>query len=117
MEQMALFKDQRPEPKPKTSCLNRSGYYVVFETGDRPVIWGIGKSEKQAIEDALREVKGCKDMFIDDFLDMLDAIKNKKLVITKCSRKIYKTVCEFGGAIDFKYKPDIGVFLPDEVKK
>lgn len=43
-----------------------SGYLAVGDDGMRPVVWGIGKTHNEAIEDARRELSAAHDGH-DDF--------------------------------------------------
>ena len=112
--QLGLFGEQIDLTKPQKAKYKRLTHYAVVELGPDSCVWGVGKSRQTAISDAAAACVEYPGIDIDDADDFSTAIQAGEMVVTRCTRRLFKKVCTYGGEIDFAMVQGAGVFLPIE---
>jgi hypothetical protein len=116
--QLGLFGGEEPVPEKKID--SRLTHWAVVEeetSHQKGVIWGVGNTRKEAIDDAAPHLIIHPDVDISDFADMEESIREGGLLVTRCTRKLSREVTSsFGGLVDFVLVSGAGAYLPEEVK-
>ena len=88
-----------------------------YPNGSDPCVWGIGETRDLAIKDTLQSFGYYGPTGKMDMDDLLEDIESGKYNVVRCSRRLFKEVEQWGGELDFKIFPDVGIFSTEDATK